>query len=181
MEINIKIFFRVNPFRWLYASLASVITAAFTGDEYLAIGMLSKHGKESMGLKRSVGTAVYPIFALFGRAGTAMVTSVSFILILRSYSSLELTFMQYLWVGGFSVFTSFFLFSVPGMGVFISLSLLSTYYGKGLEDGYLILKPVVPLLVSAGVMIDVLTSSLTSFLIGKSEGLSEPGEIENFI
>ncbi len=172
---------RVNPYRWLYASLASLVTALVTGDEYLSVGMLSKHGKESMGVKRSVGTAVYPIFALFGRAGTAMVTSVSFILILRSYSSLELSFMQYLWVGLFSLLTSFFLFSVPGMGAFVSLAFLSSYYGKGLEDGYLILRPVIPLLVSAGVMVDVLTSSLVSFLIGKSEGLSESGEIENFI
>ena len=172
---------RVNPYRWLYASLASLVTALITGDEYLSVGMLAKHGKESMGVKRSAGTAVYPVFALFGRAGTAMVTSVSFILILRSYSSLELNFMQYLWVGLFSLLTSFFLFSVPGMGAFVSLAFLSSYYGKGLEDGYLILKPVIPLLVSAGVMVDVLTSSLVSFLIGKSEGLSESGDIENFI
>ncbi len=172
---------RVNPYRWLYATTASALTAVATGDGFVSLGMLIKHGKESMRLKREVSHAVYSIFIMFGKAGTAMVTSISFILILRSYSSLELTFLQILWVGVFSIVTSFFLFSVPGMGVYVSLSLLSGYYGRGIENGYLILKPVVPLLVSAGVLVDVVSASLVAYLIGKIEKLADGYEIEYFI
>ncbi len=172
---------KINPYRWLYATTASALTALVTGDEYVSLGMLVKHGKESMKLKREVSQAVYSVFIIFGRAGTAMVTSIAFILILRSYSSLELTFMQILWVGVFSVVTSFFLINVPGLGVYVSLSLLSGYYGRGIENGYLILKPVMPLLVSAGVLVDIVTASLVAYLIGKMEKLAEGYEIDYFI
>lgn len=170
-----------NPYKWLYATTASALTAVITGDEYVSLGMLAKHGKENLGLKRRLGSSVYTVFAIFGRAGTALVVSVSFILILRSYSSLELTFMQILWVTGFSVITSFALISVPGMGVYVALSMMSGYYGKGLEEGYLILKPVIPLLVSAGVLLDVVTASLASYLIGRQEELIDEVDIESFI
>ncbi|MCD6122601.1 MAG: dicarboxylate/amino acid:cation symporter [Spirochaetales bacterium] len=172
---------KINPYKWLYATTASAITAVVTGDEYVSLGMLAKHGKENLGLKRRLSSSVYTLFAVFGRAGTALVVSVSFILILRSYSSLELTFMQILWVAGFSIITSFALISVPGMGVYVALSMMSAYYGKGLEEGFLILKPVMPLLVSAGVLLDVVTASLASYLIGRKEGLVDEVDIENFI
>ncbi|NOY08652.1 MAG: dicarboxylate/amino acid:cation symporter [Spirochaetes bacterium] len=172
---------KINPYKWLYATTASALTAIVTGDEYVSLGMLSKHGKENLGLKRRLGSSVYTLFAIFGRAGTALVTGISFILILRSYSSLELTFLQILWVAGFSVLTSFALLSVPGMGVYVSLSIMSGYYGKGLENGYLILKPVIPLLVSAGVLLDVVTASLASYIIGRQEGLIDDVDVESFI
>ena len=86
-----------NPYRWLYASLGPAIVGLFSGDQYVSLGFLTKHGKESLGVPRMVGSAVYPLFAVLGRAGTAMVSSVAFILVLRSYSSLEITFLQTLW------------------------------------------------------------------------------------
>ena len=170
-----------NPYRWLYAAMGPAIAGLFTGDAYLSLGVLSKHGKESLGVPRMVGAAVYPLFAVLGRAGTAMVASVSFILILRSYSSLEITFLQTLWVMLFSFIVSFALGAVPGNGAFFSIFMLCSIYAKGLQEGYLILLTIAPLLVSLGAFVDVVASALVSLLIAREENVWTEVETENFI
>ena len=170
-----------NPYRWLYASLGPALTGLFTGDHYVSLGVLTKHGKESLGVPRMVGSAVYPLFATLGRAGTAMVASVSFILELRSYSSLEITFLQTLWVLLFTFLFSFVLGAAPGSGAFYALYMLSFQYGKGWQDGYLLMQAVAPLLVSFGVFIDVLSAAFASLLIAREENVWTEVETENFI
>ncbi len=46
---------RENPYRWLYASIGPAIAGLFTGDHYVSLGILTKHGKESLGVPRMVG------------------------------------------------------------------------------------------------------------------------------
>ena len=41
-----------NPYKLLYASLGPALTGLISGNAYLPIGMLSKHGKESLGVPR---------------------------------------------------------------------------------------------------------------------------------
>jgi Na+/H+-dicarboxylate symporter len=170
-----------NPYRWLYASIGPAIAGLFSGDHYLSLGFLSKHGKESLGVPRMVGSAVYPLFAVLGRAGTAMVSSISFILILRSYSSLEITFFQTLWVMLFSFLVSFVLGAVPGNGAFFSVFMLCSIYGRGLQEGYLIVRNIAPLLVSFGAFIDMLCAAFVSLLIAREENVWTEVETENFI
>jgi Na+/H+-dicarboxylate symporter len=172
---------RENPYRWLYAAIGPAIAGLFTGDAYVSLGIVSKHGKESLGVPRMVGSAVYPLFAILGRAGTAMVSTVSFILILRSYSSLEISFLQTLWVMFFSFVVSFILGAVPGNGTFYAIFMLCSLYAKGLQEGYLILKTIAPLLVSFGAFIDVLSSAFVSLLIAREENVWTEVETENFI
>jgi Na+/H+-dicarboxylate symporter len=170
-----------NPYRWLYAAMGPAIAGLFTGDAYLSLGVLTKHGKESFGVPRMIGSAVYPLFSVLGRAGTAMIASVSFILILRSYSSLEITFLQTLWVMLFSFIVSFVLGAVPGNGAFFSVFMLCSIYAKGLQEGYLILRTIAPFLVSFGAFVDVVASALVSLLIAREENVWTEVEIENFI
>ena len=170
-----------NTYRWLYASIGPAIAGLFTGDLYVSLGVISKHGKESLGVPRMVGSAVYPLFAILGRAGTAMVSTVSFILILRSYSSLEITFLQTLWVMLFSFIVSFILGAMPGTGALYSIFMLCSLYAKGLQEGYLILRTIAPLLVSFGAFIDVLSSAFVSLLIAREENVWTEVESENFI
>jgi aerobic C4-dicarboxylate transport protein len=170
---------KANPYRWLYASLGPAFAGLFTGDHYISLGVLTKHGKESLGVPRMIGSAVYPLYAALGRAGTAMISAVCFILILRSYSSLEISFFQVLWVVGFTFIVSFVLGAVPGSGAYFSIFMLCNLYG--LQEGYLILKTIAPLLVSFGVFIDVLASAFTSLLIAREENLWTEVETENFI
>ena len=55
--------------------------------QFLSLGLLVRHGKENTGLPRKIGSMSYP-FLPFRKAGTAMVSSLAFLMILRSYSSL---------------------------------------------------------------------------------------------
>jgi Na+/H+-dicarboxylate symporter len=170
-----------NPYRWLYAALGPAITGLVTGDAYLSLGVLTKHGKESLGVPRMVGSAIYPLFAVLGRAGTAMVSGVSFILILRSYSSLEITFLQTLWVMLFSFLVSFVLGAVPGNGAFFSVFMMCSIYAKGLQEGYLILRAIAPFLVSFGAFVDVFSSALASLLVAREENVWTEVEPASFI
>lgn len=172
---------RENPYRWLYATTASAIAGFLSGDAYFSVTVALRHGKESLGVPRSVGAASYPLAVLFGRAGTAFVAAVSFVVILKSYSSLGISIFQALWVGGASFLLSFMLGSVPGMGAFVAVSLLCGMYGKGLEQGYLILKPVVPLLVSFGVLLDMVVAGLVSLLVARHVNLQQEVETKDQI
>lgn len=170
-----------NPYRWLYACLGPGLAGLFTGDQYLSLAVLTKHGKESLGVPRSVGSSVYAVAACLGRAGSAMVAVVSFMLVLRSYSQIEVSFLQVLWVVGFGFLVSFLLGAVPGMGAYFAVFTLCSLYGKGLQEGYLVLKAIAPLLVAFGAFIDVLGSAFISLLIAREENVWTQVETENFI
>ena len=170
-----------NPYRWLYASLGPGLAGLFTGDQYLALGVLTKHGKESLGVPRSVGSSVYAVAACLGRAGSAMVAAVCFMLVLRSYSQIEVSFLQVLWVIGFSFLVSFLLGAVPGAGAYYAVFMLCSLYGKGLQEGYLVLKAIAPLAIAFGAFLDVLASALVSLLIAREENVWTEVEAENFI
>ena len=172
---------RENPYMWLYAMIAPAITAFLSRDIYFTLTSLTKHGKDSMGVPRKVGSAGYPLFAMFGRAGTAMVTAVSFVVILTSYSSLGINFSLFLWVMLFSFLFSFTLSTAPAAGVFAALSGMCALYGRGLEEGYLILGAVMPILISFGVLIDVFTASLVTILVGRHEEVLKEIEPSDFI
>lgn len=170
-----------NPYKWLYASLGPIIIAFLSGDNLFSVPALIKHGKENMGVPRRLNSAAYPLFAMVGKAGTAMVTTVSFLVILTSYSSLGINFGQYMWVFLFSFLISFTLSPFPATGVIVALSVLCGMYGKGVEEGFLIIKPVIPLLTSIAVTLDVITSSFSTFIVAKQEGVQKEVEISSFI
>ncbi len=170
-----------NPFRWIYATLATIFAGFASGDAYFTFGTMIRHGKESLGIPRKSAVLSMPLFVLFGRAGTAMVTGASFILIITSYSSLGLDLRQTLWVIVGSFYTSFILGPFPALGVFIALSVLSGAFESGYAAGYLILKPVVPFLMSFAVVVDSVTALLGSMLVARHEGLQEEIEVKEFI
>jgi aerobic C4-dicarboxylate transport protein len=170
-----------TPYKWLYGLIGPSIVAFLSGDQYFSLATLLKHGHESLGVPRRVGSASFPFFALFGRAGTALVTGAAFVLILKSYSSLEITVLQAGWVALFSFLVSFALGSVPGIGVYVALSVLCSMYGRGLEEGYLILRPIAPLLVSVGVFLDVVTSGLVAVSVARDEDVHRDIPAREFV
>ena len=169
------------PYRWVYAALGPAIGGFVSGDVYFSLGLLTRHGKESFGVPRTVGSAVYPLFAFFGRAGTALVTGVTFVLVLRSYSSLEISVLEVLWVMLTTFLVSLLLGSAPGSGALVALSVLCSLYGRGRQDAYLIVRPVVPLLVAYGAFLDVLTSAFAGLLVGRTHPEWKSVEVKDYI
>jgi len=172
---------RENPFVWLYGLLSPAIAAIFSGDAYFALPTLIRMGKENLGLPRRAGSAIFPLAAVIGKSGTALVASASFILILRSYTALEITFLQVLWVLVTTFGVSFLLGSVPGLGVVVALSLLSTAYGRGMEEVFLILRPITPILVSIGAFLDIVTAGFIGYLVSGQERMRKSVDQFDFV
>jgi Na+/H+-dicarboxylate symporter len=160
---------RENPYKQIYALLGPLLTAAVSGNGYFSYISLASHTRENLGVKRETGASTLPFFTLFGKAGTAMVTAVTFVVILRSYSSLGIGWEEVLWIFGFSLLSSLLAGSVPGMGVIVSLAAMCGLYGGGLENGFLIVVPILPILSGFAVLLDVLTAGLASRLIAGTQ------------
>ena len=160
---------RTNPYRALYAALGPALTGLISGDPYVSLGSLAVHGRESFRLPRRITAAVYPLCAVFGRAGSALVTGIGFLMVLRSYTSFEVTAGQLLWVALFTFLLSFAAGAVPGLGTMASLTMLWSLSGNGLADGPLIMQPVLPLLTGVAVLLDVTTAALIAHLVGRGE------------
>jgi aerobic C4-dicarboxylate transport protein len=168
-----------NPYRWLYTGLGTLFVAAVTGDAFFSLTAQIRHTKENFGVPRRIGAVSLPIFTLFGKAGTAMVTGTSFVLIVTSYSSLGITIAQTVWIMVFAFLASLAVGSFPGIGIIVALSILSSGFSSGFEEGFLILSPVLPVLMSFAVTLDVLTASLATMLVARHSGSQneiEPSE-----
>ncbi len=160
---------RENPYRILYGNLGPLLAGFFSGDLYFSSAVLFKHARENLGIPGRVSSVSIPFSAMFGKSGTGLVSAVSMIIILQSYSSLEITLFQILWVFFFSFLISFILPAFPGQSVLIAQILLCSFYGRGLEEGYLILKPISPFLISFATLLDTASASFVALLTAEHE------------
>lgn len=154
-----------RPFAWIRQLLAPAIVGLFSGNSYVPLGFLIRTGNEELRLSRRVWSWYYPLASIIGRAGTALVTSSCFVLVLRSYSKLEISILQFLLIVFGSMVISLAVGSIKAGGVLVSLSVLSTWYGQGLEEGFLILQQAGPILISLAVFLDVATQAFVAYLV----------------
>lgn len=154
-----------HPYKVLYASIAPIIAAFFSGDTNFALVTALRPVKESLGVKRRVGTVVQPVFAIFARGGAALTTTISFVLILRSYSSMGISADDIMWICGMSILLSFVLGTSTTGGTYTSIMVMCSMYGRGKEAGYLLLKPAMPVICAFAAAIDVVTMIFASYII----------------
>ena len=105
-----------NPYRVLYGLLAPSLAALVSGDLYFSLGTLMKHSKESLGVRRRANALDIPLAAIFGRAGTALVTSTAFIVVLSPTRNLGVSPGSLLWIVVFAPFATLLVGSSPGPG-----------------------------------------------------------------
>lgn len=159
-----------NPYRSLYALLAPSLAALVSGDVYFAMGALVKHAKESLGARRRCNALVLPLVAIFGRAGTTLVASTAFIVVLSSYSNIGVSLGSLLWILGAAPITTLLLGASPGKGATTALMTLCALYGRGFENGYLIIAPVALPLVLMGAFLDALWAGCATLFVARKEG-----------
>jgi Na+/H+-dicarboxylate symporter len=173
---------KVNPWAVLYGNLGPALASWFSGDINFTLPLMLRHGKENSGIRRRSNTLVLALFNTFGRAGSAMTAAVAFILIIKSYSRLDITLVDSLSIGLRAFVISFFLAGRPGDGAYIALALLCLGYGRGfVEAGYLFLKPLAFYLVTIGTFLDVMIASFCSFAIARVSGCQEDKSPRYFI
>jgi Na+/H+-dicarboxylate symporter len=170
-----------NPWKIVYATLGSAIAAFFSGDINFTLPVLIQQSKENLGIRRRSNAVTVMLWTVFGRAGSAMVAAVSFIVIIKSYSSLGIPHENLLSIGLQALAISFFLARNPGDGAFAALAVLCSGYGHGFETGFLILKPVAFYLISIGTFLDVALASLGSFAVAQLSAFQTEKETKNYI
>ena len=171
----------INPYNVLYASIAPVCAAFFSGDTNLTLPILLRHSNESLGVRRRISSVSLPVFSVFGRAGSAMVVTISFIVILNSYSSLGISFEDRFWLVGISTLFSFFLGRFPITGTYVSLVAVCAIYGRGFESGFLILRPAAFFIGSVAAAIDALTAMVGTYIIGHLSKMTNTRTLRFFI
>lgn len=170
-----------HPYRVVYASLCSALVAFFSGDTNLTLPLNIRHGKESLGIRRRINGVTYPLFSIFARGGSALVVTVGFIVIWRSYSSLGIPFLDVLWILFTAFGISFLLGGFPAGGAFIALTVLCGLYSRGFETGYLLLKPAAPIICSFAAAFDAITAMFGSYIVSVKTKLIEHHSIQHFI
>jgi len=170
-----------NPYRILYALLAPSLAALVSGDLYFPLGSLMKHAKESLGIRRRANALDIPLAAIFGRAGTALVTSTAFIVVLSSFSNLGVSPASLLWIVVFAPIATLLVGSSPDRGAMAALMSLCALYGRGFENGFLIAAPVALPLIAVGSFLDALWAGCASLLLSRRSGLAQEKESRFFI
>ena len=178
----LKIFCRdINPYRILYASFAPMLAAFFSQDTHVALTVLLRHSNESLGIRRRISSVALPIFSIFGRAGSALVITVSFIVILKSYSSLSIGFKDMFWLVGTASLFSCLLGRFPAGGTYIALASVCMLYGRGFESGYLILRPAAFFIGSIAAAMNALTAITGTYIAAYRFNMTGRKDLRFFI
>lgn len=182
--VLLKIFCRdINPYRVLYASLAPMMAAFFSQDTHIALSVLLRHSNESLGIRRRISSVALPIFSIFGRAGSALVITVSFVVILKSYSInvFRIAFNDIFWLVGYASLFSCLLGRFPAGGTYIALTSLCMLYGRGFESGYLILRPAAFFIGSVSAAINALTAITGTYIAAYRFNMTGRKDLRFFI
>jgi Na+/H+-dicarboxylate symporter len=172
---------KVNPWAVLYGGLGPAIAAWFSGDINFTLPVLLRHGRENSGARGPSNTVTFALFSIFGRAGSAVTAAIAFIIILKSYSRLDIPLAVSVFIGLRALIISFFLAGHPGDGAYTVLALLCLGYGQGFEAGYLFLKPLAFYLAAIGTFLDVMIAFLSSFAVSRISGYQEDKSPRHFI
>lgn len=170
-----------RPFHVLYASITPLLSAFFSGDTNLALQVNMRHGRESLGIRDETNSFAFPFFAIFSRGGTALVISICFVTILRSYTNLGIKVDDVIWLFTTAFGISFVLCAIPSGATFIALTLLCTMYGRGFDAGYLLLRPVAPVLCSLAALFDVTSALYSSYITAVKTKTIDHNEIRHYI
>ena len=170
-----------RPYKVLYASLAPLILSFFSGDSNLVIPLVNRHLCDSLGIRRRCRGFTYPLFAIFARGGSALVTTISSILIWRSYSSLSIPATDILWIFGLSFGLSFLLGGIPSGGAFVLLTIICSKYARGFETSVLLLKPASMVICSFAALFDTLTAMVGTYIVAVKTKTIDHHSITHFI
>lgn len=157
-----------KPYKVLSACVVPFIISFFSGDTNLTLPVNMRLGKEKLGIRQRTNGFTYPLFSIFARGGSALVVIISFVVIWRSYSTLNIEFFDMLWISGTAFLLSFLLGGKSCGGTFIALTVLCSMYGRGMETGYLLLKPAAAIIGSFAALFDAATAMFGTYIVANN-------------
>jgi len=158
---------RGYSWRVLAGLTGALLSCFISGSPLFNYGNLTLHLKENLNVPRHNAALIMPLYMMFARAGTAMLSAICMLIVIRSYSSLEVTYFQFTWIVIFSFLISFTLPANPNLGLVSALILLCSLYGRGLDEGWMILAPIFPLLTMLSSVLDSATGALMLVLTNR--------------
>ena len=164
---------RRSPWKTLAGLSGALIGALASASPLFNYGNFTTHLKERLGIRRHTAAVAAPFSVMFARAGTALLTAFCMLTVIRSYSSLEITVFQAAWTALFAFLVSFALPATPAGGLTAALLMIASLYGRGLDDGWLILAPILPLLGMLATVLDAATAAVLIVLVNRHTGLDE--------
>ena len=170
-----------NPWAFLYGTLAPGIASFFSGDINFCLPVLMHTAKANLGIKRRSASVTVTLFTTFGRSGSAMVAAIALIVIVKSYSSLGISAADIVSIVINALALTFLLGRHGSNAAFVCLAALCSAYGRGFENGYLILKPIAFFLIALGTFLDVMIAALGSFIVAKLSGFKEDRTLSSFV
>lgn len=170
-----------HPHHVMYACITPILVSFFSADSNLSIPVNLRHTRESLGAHQQSSDVTIPLFAIFARGGSALVTSICFIMILRSYSSLGFSAFDVLWIFAVSFALSLILGALPTGGTFVALTIMCSMYGRGFEAGYLLLRPAAPVFCSFAAAFDALSAVFGSYVVAVKTKQFEHVELKHYI
>jgi Na+/H+-dicarboxylate symporter len=169
---------KTNPWKVLYGILGPALAGFFSGDINFTLPVLMRHEKENLGVRRRAGSVTLSLFSAFGRAGSAMAAAMAFIVIITSYSSLEVTAADLFSIALRAFGVAFLLAGHPGDGAYTALAVLCSTYDRA---GYLILKPLAFYLIACGAFLDIMFSAFASYALARMSGFQEDKNLQSYI
>ena len=157
-----------KPLKILRASVAPFMVALFSGDSNLALPVEIRLGKETLGIRQRVNGFAFPLFSIFARGGTALVSIICFVVIWRSYSTLNIEFFDMLAISLTAFLLSFVMGNLPVGGTFVTLTILCSIFGRGMETGYLLLRPAAAIIGSFSALIDAATAMFGCYIVANN-------------
>ena len=92
-----------------------------------------------------------------------------------------ISFGSLLWILVMTPVLALLMGAAPGNGTMAALMALCSFYGKGFENGYLIIAPMALPLVCLGAFLDTLWAGCVSLMIAKDTGQIQEKEVRFYI
>jgi Na+/H+-dicarboxylate symporter len=151
--------------RYMRGSSTYPLFALFSPDNLLASQNYSYLSHRNQGVGREVGALAIPLLSLFGRAGTAFVSALALIFILKSYNSLGITLLQLVQSFGAITLTTLLLAPVSSGALGSALTLSCQLYGNNISANSAILGPALPMLAPLAATLDAVSLLLVINLL----------------
>jgi len=170
-----------RPYRALFGGLAAVLGALVSGDANFTLPLLIRLGGDNLGVRRQVNAFAFPLFSIFARGGAALALTVSFSVLLRSYTPLEASLFGVLKAAALALGLSFLLGPFPAGGAFTALGVMCAVYGKGYEAVYLLLRPASAILCAWAAALDAATALFGVYGVALAAQAAEHRDERGFV
>lgn len=172
---------RKNPFPLILSNVPAVLAAFVSGNLRFSSGSTIRLARENMGIKRRHIAVITPSMLIFGRMGTAFVAALSFVIILSSYSQLTISLPSLILIAFIIPLATIMASATIDAGPIVVLTLSCGFFGRGFENGYLVMVPVALFLSMVAALIDALWMGLAQAVAARRLVPLDPKDMLHFI